>query len=43
MGSGLGLSIVRQVMLAHRGRVRLEDNDPQGLRLRLVFPAPRQQ
>lgn len=42
MGSGLGLSIVRQVMLAHRGRVRLEDNDPQGLRLRLTFPAPRQ-
>jgi two-component system sensor histidine kinase TctE len=42
MGSGLGLSIVRQVMLAHRGRVRLEDNTPQGLKLRLVFPAPRQ-
>ncbi|MGD1879530.1 MAG: sensor histidine kinase N-terminal domain-containing protein [Kiloniellaceae bacterium] len=42
MGSGLGLSIVRQVMLAHRGRVRLEDNQPQGLRLRLTFPAPRQ-
>ena len=41
MGSGLGLSIVRQVMLAHRGRARLEDNDPQGLRLRLTFPAPR--
>ncbi len=38
MGSGLGLSIVRQVMLAHRGRVRLEDNEPQGLRLRLTFP-----
>jgi two-component system, OmpR family, sensor histidine kinase TctE len=41
MGSGLGLSIVRQVMLAHRGRVRLEDNAPQGLRLRLTFPAAR--
>lgn len=41
MGSGLGLSIVRQVMLTHRGRVRLEDNDPQGLRLRLTFSAPR--
>lgn len=41
MGSGLGLSIVRQVMLAHRGRVRLEDNEPQGLRLRLTFSAPR--
>lgn len=41
MGSGLGLSIVRQVMLAHRGRVRLEDNDPQGLVLRLTFPAPK--
>lgn len=43
MGSGLGLSIVRQVMLAHRGRVRLEDNQPQGLKLRLTFPAPRKQ
>ncbi len=41
MGSGLGLSILRQVMLAHRGRVRLEDNAPQGLRLRLTFTAPR--
>ncbi len=41
MGSGLGLSIVRQVMLSHRGRVRLEDNEPQGLRLRLTFSAPR--
>ncbi len=41
MGSGLGLSIVRQVMLAHRGRVRLEDNEPQGLRLRLTFPPMR--
>lgn len=40
-GSGLGLSIVRQVMLAHRGRVRLEDNTPQGLRLRLTFQSPR--
>jgi two-component system sensor histidine kinase TctE len=40
-GSGLGLSILRQVMLAHRGRVRLEDNAPQGLRLRLTFTAPR--
>ncbi len=38
MGARLGLSIVRQVMLAHRGRVRLEDNEPQGLRLRLTFP-----
>jgi len=45
MGSGLGLSILRQVMLAHRGRVRLEDNSqdnsPRGLRLRLTFTAPR--
>lgn len=40
-GSGLGLSIVRQVMLAHRGRVRLDENAPQGLRLRLTFSAPR--
>ena len=38
LGSGLGLSIVRQVMLTHRGRVRLEDNEPQGLVVRLVFP-----
>ncbi len=41
MGSGLGLSIVRQVMLSHRGRVRLEENEPEGLRLRLTFSAPR--
>ncbi|NIA70033.1 sensor histidine kinase [Pelagibius litoralis] len=37
-GSGLGLSIVRQVMLSHRGRVRLENNEPQGLKVRLIFP-----
>lgn len=43
MGSGLGLSIVRQVMLAHRGRVRLEDNAPRGLQLRLTFPPLRKQ
>lgn len=38
LGSGLGLSIVRQVMRSHRGRVRLEDNEPQGLKVRLTFP-----
>ena len=43
LGSGLGLSIVRQVMRAHRGRVRLEDNSPQGLCARLVFPPLRKQ
>ena len=43
LGSGLGLSIVRQVMRAHRGRVRLEDNGPQGLCARLVFPPLRKQ
>lgn len=41
LGSGLGLSIVRQVMRAHRGRVRLEENAPQGLKARLVFPPAR--
>ncbi len=41
LGSGLGLSIVRQVMRAHRGRIRLEDNAPQGLKVRLTFPSIR--
>ncbi len=42
LGSGLGLSIVRQVMLTHRGRVRLENNEPQGLVVRLIFPPIRE-
>jgi signal transduction histidine kinase len=31
-GTGLGLYIVRQVVLAHQGAIRVEDNLPQGTR-----------
>jgi signal transduction histidine kinase len=36
-GNGLGLSLVRAVMLRHHGTVELADNKP-GLRVRLEFP-----
>lgn len=36
-GSGLGLSLVRAIVEAHEGSVRLEENDP-GLRCILLFP-----
>jgi two-component system sensor histidine kinase TctE len=38
-GSGLGLSIVRQVCEAHHGSVRLESGDKGGLRVRVMLPA----
>ena len=37
-GSGLGLSLVRAMVDAHEGTLRLEDNDP-GLRIEIVLPA----
>lgn len=37
-GSGLGLSIVKWVSDLHEGNIRLEDNEPQGLRFELCFP-----
>ncbi len=37
-GSGLGLSIVREIVAAHRGTVVVVD-DPEGARFRLTLPA----
>lgn len=36
-GNGLGLSLVRAIVVRHGGRVELADNAP-GLRVRLLFP-----
>ncbi|MGH8444064.1 MAG: sensor histidine kinase, partial [Solimonas sp.] len=41
-GTGVGLSIVREVMLAHGGTVGVEDAGP-GARFRLLWPCPRPQ
>ncbi|MFM9000394.1 MAG: sensor histidine kinase [Opitutia bacterium] len=38
-GSGLGLSIVRQVAELHGGRVAAEAAKPQGLRVVVTLPA----
>jgi signal transduction histidine kinase len=37
-GTGLGLPIVRDLVRAHGGSVRLADNDPHGLRVIVTFP-----
>jgi signal transduction histidine kinase len=37
-GFGLGLSIARSIIEAHRGRLELHDAQPRGLRARLVLP-----
>ncbi|EKZ99442.1 sensor histidine kinase [Cupriavidus metallidurans] len=37
-GSGLGLSIVRQICEAHQGSVRLESGEKGGLRVRVTLP-----
>ncbi len=37
-GSGVGLSVVKRIMEAHGGTVRLEGVQPQGLQVRLAFP-----
>jgi two-component system nitrogen regulation sensor histidine kinase NtrY len=36
-GSGLGLAIVKKIMEDHRGELLLEDGEPSGARVRLVF------
>lgn len=36
---GLGLSIVKEIVEAHRGRLELHQRDPHGLIARIVFPA----
>jgi signal transduction histidine kinase len=38
-GSGLGLSIVRDLVEAYRGSISLEDSPTGGLRARLQLPA----
>ncbi|WP_102957673.1 sensor histidine kinase [Mangrovicella endophytica] len=37
-GFGLGLSIVAEIVAAHRGRLTLLDNEPSGLVARVEFP-----
>jgi len=37
-GSGIGLSLGVAVMKLHGGRLVLEDNQPSGLRVKLIFP-----
>jgi len=36
-GTGLGLAIVKKIMEDHRGELILEDGDPIGARVNLVF------
>jgi two-component system, NtrC family, nitrogen regulation sensor histidine kinase NtrY len=38
-GTGLGLAIVKKIMEDHGGELMLEDAEPQGARVRLVFAA----
>jgi len=40
-GSGLGLSIVRAIVRAHRGRIELHDNPGGGALFRVLLPRPR--
>jgi signal transduction histidine kinase len=39
-GFGLGLSIARAIVLAHRGELSLLDREPRGLNVRIALPAP---
>ena len=36
---GLGLAIVRELVIAHGGEIRIEDSTHGGARVRLLFPA----
>ena len=38
-GTGLGLAIVKKIMEDHQGELALEDMEPKGARVRLVFAA----
>jgi two-component system nitrogen regulation sensor histidine kinase NtrY len=38
-GTGLGLAIVKKIMEDHQGELVLEDGDPEGARVRLLFAA----
>jgi signal transduction histidine kinase len=37
-GTGLGLYIVKQVLKAHQGQVKLSDNQPQGTVFEVELP-----
>jgi len=37
-GYGLGLAIVRQIMLAHHGHIRIDDSTLGGARFTLAWP-----
>jgi signal transduction histidine kinase len=37
-GFGLGLSIANAIVLAHGGKLSLQDRKPQGLRVRIILP-----
>jgi two-component system, NarL family, sensor histidine kinase BarA len=37
-GAGLGLAIVRRIVEAHQGRIRVEENHPHGSAFVVVFP-----
>lgn len=37
-GSGLGLSVVRHIVIAHQGTLSFEGAEPHGLRVKLWFP-----
>ena len=38
-GTGLGLAIVHRVVTDHRGTIRVEDNEPRGVRFVIEIPA----
>ena len=38
-GTGLGLAIVKKIMEDHQGELVLEDREPNGARVRLLFVA----
>jgi two-component system nitrogen regulation sensor histidine kinase NtrY len=38
-GTGLGLAIVHKVVTDHRGTIRVEDNEPRGVRFVIEIPA----
>jgi two-component system nitrogen regulation sensor histidine kinase NtrY len=38
-GTGLGLAIVHRIVSDHRGRIRVEDNNPHGARFVIELPA----
>ncbi|GFE79669.1 sensor histidine kinase [Steroidobacter agaridevorans] len=39
-GSGIGLALVRQVALAHQGRLEIRSNEPRGAVVCIVLPVP---